>query len=234
MFKIKNSFNKCIRKSIRGISLVSAVAGIGLTSVVIGVMSNLMLRLSVETRENRLILTRDQMKVNMDLLLMNKRTIDNSIAQNATANKDLSTCLLGSSNPTDKCIALDVSNNPQKVPFTLYPPSASHAVSGPLGTPVYYSDNGSICPNPIPGKGCPFTIETWFIADCGGAADCAKAADANFYYEIKRVEGNPIRPGTNVDLPMAWSTLKKSQGEDGGGHMRHPKAVQMVVRLLHV
>jgi type II secretory pathway component PulJ len=188
-----------------GFGVLDVLVAVGLFSILASGVLMLFQNFNFETKEIRTVQTRDRIGSYLNDHIKNKRSIYNSIAVGGSLNKDLATCIKGALVATDKCIAVQGSES-KKIPFVLYPPGGTIPLSGPLGSPKYYSIQGDSCESG-PSEKCPFSVETWFEADCNGAIDCAKATDVVFRYELKRNSGRSLRSMANADLPAYWSSI---------------------------
>ncbi|HPI40783.1 MAG TPA: hypothetical protein PLJ21_08250 [Pseudobdellovibrionaceae bacterium] len=193
----------------RGLGLLEAIIGIGISGIFIAGMTSMILHVQKGLKDARTVQTRDTLQNYLNIVLLNKKSIDRSLNVGVAENKDLATCINGAAVAADKCISLDAPTVKHKTPFTLYAPNSNTPVSGPLGTPLFFSTTGAVCPGVASATAaCPFTVETWFEADCGGATDCVTAAqDLDFFFEIKHHGEVNLRSGNNLSTAISWSSL---------------------------
>lgn len=133
------------------------------------------------------------------------------MAADLVTNSDLSICINGDPSPTPKlCKALTAAGGPPtQTGFVIYPPMSNQAISGKLGSPLTYTDQGRPCTSDDAPSNCPLSVETWFQADCAGNVDCIKATDLQFFYVVKSNEESKYRlkPVSNSANPAVYSSL---------------------------
>lgn len=198
MYKSNNRSDK------KGFSLIGLLTAVGISGIVLLVLSQIMTIQNRASNGLKLVVNRDMIVSWLDRSLADSRTLDRTAAYsgtNSAGNLAFRYCYSGTTGISPapacapNCCVVTTSSDPQ--PFNILDPrdpNGSSLLAGTQASTVYSGQNTSDSPARFDMNGarctsaslsCPLEAYSSYIADCGGPSTCAKAYKLRIQYTVK-------------------------------------------------
>ncbi|MCM2282798.1 MAG: hypothetical protein NDI61_13240 [Bdellovibrionaceae bacterium] len=166
----------------RGISLVTVSVAMGVGAILALTITTMIVNALRDTKNIRIISTRDMLKRNIDRYSIDPKTLELSVQDTTLSpgNQKLKYCLSG---PVAGCAGFPDCCSSTETEFDMTDPGRpTLKLGGTTSAPALFDGDGEPCT----GAQCVHSVVTSFIAECaGGAASCAQADGIRVSYKLQ-------------------------------------------------